>query len=616
MFLVMAVPPVAAAQEVLPPETAPELVVTASRIGTGAEVTAIGREAIEHRQPLSLLDVLGDASGVRAFSTGGIGGRSFVSIEGGEPNFTLILLDGIKLNNPTNSRGGAFDFTQIDPWLVESVEIARGSLSAVHGSDALSGVVNIRLREPTRRGQHLAAHAGVDSYGAFSAGAAGELGWGSGGMLLSASRFDSGEETEGSDLRRSQAVARISQSAAGYGLKLTGLYTHTDRSAFPEDSGGPLFAVNRARETAQADLWTLGFTARRTDASAPLRPELSLSWSDSDETTRTPRIAKGVLAGVPALTSRDRFSRLEAIGALGFGGPSFRSVAGVALLHERGRSDGLIDFGFFKAPAAFDRARTTASAFAETSLRPTGALTLELAGRYDRFGGGRDRMTGRAGVRLEPRAGLPAIFARGGTAYKLPSFYSLGHPLVGNPGLRPERSTHLEAGAEWKRGSGRLRVAWFRNDFRDLIDFDPIAFRIVNRDRVRASGVEAEGAVPLTRDVSLTAAATHLTLASATPLRGRPEWYGAGGITWRAAPSVEIGAHVSFNGWYYDSSIPTGLVRSSGSAEADITALIAVRRGMRLDLAIRNITGTRAGEAVGFPRPGRRVAASFKVDVF
>src|ERR1043165_9014346 len=81
------------------------IVVTATRLGTapGTSATAIPRPELESLQPVSLLDVPDGAPGVRPRSVGGIGGGSFLSVRGGEPNFTLVILEGLKLNNPTNS---------------------------------------------------------------------------------------------------------------------------------------------------------------------------------------------------------------------------------------------------------------------------------------------------------------------------------------------------------------------------------------------------------------------------------------------------------------------------------------------------------------------------------
>jgi vitamin B12 transporter len=82
----------AAAAPAPPPETGEPIVVTASRTAEGAVagVSAVDADEIARLQPASLVEALDDVAGVRAFSTGGIGGRSFLSIRGGEPNFTMV----------------------------------------------------------------------------------------------------------------------------------------------------------------------------------------------------------------------------------------------------------------------------------------------------------------------------------------------------------------------------------------------------------------------------------------------------------------------------------------------------------------------------------------------
>ncbi|PTS79728.1 hypothetical protein DBR17_11620, partial [Sphingomonas sp. HMWF008] len=188
--------------------TAAPIVVTASRTGAAAPTT-LSAESIARLQAPTLLDALNDIAGVRAVPANGVGGGSFVSIRGGEPNFTLVLIDGIRVNNATNSQGGAFDFTLIDPALVAAVEIERGPASAVHGSDALSGVINIRLRDPQRSATQIGGRAMLGSDGERGGNGTVAQGWGSGGLLLGAAAYDSGAADAGSDVQRGQGIARL-----------------------------------------------------------------------------------------------------------------------------------------------------------------------------------------------------------------------------------------------------------------------------------------------------------------------------------------------------------------------------------------------------------------------
>ncbi len=588
------------------------IVVTASRTEAApAGLSFVEAAEIERMQPASLIEALDEVAGVRAFSTGGAGGRSFLSIRGGEPNFTLVLLDGTRLNDPTNSRGGGFDFFMIDPALVERIEVARDPVSAVHGSDALAGAVNIRLRAPAAGEQRLTARAQAGSEGDAGLGAALEKGWRDGGLLAAGSWYDSGSLTAGSRLERRQGLAQLRHRFGGYEARLLGLYGRAARSAFPEDSGGPRLAVDRERERGDAGLAAVRLALRRTGG-ARIRPNLSLSWSRQEDRSVTPAIAPGVLQGTPALSADSLFTRFEAIADLGVGRGPLVATAGLALLRETGRSEATIDLGF-PVPAGFDFARTTRSAFAEASLRPGGGFGFNLAVRFDDVAGGGHRWTGRAAASWRPVSGGPTLFARAGEGYKLPSFYALAHPLIGNPALRPERSRNYEVGAELAGEAGDfVRVALFANRFRDLIDFDPATFATVNRDRVRAGGAELEGRWRPAASLSLAGALSWLDLDSPTPLRGRPRWQGSLRAAWQASAVLELNAAVRFNSAYFDSSIPTGPIRADGHGEADLGARWRVSKGFSLVAAVRNLTGERYEDAVGFPAPGRlvRVAAA------
>ncbi|HEX8062957.1 MAG TPA: TonB-dependent receptor [Allosphingosinicella sp.] len=598
--LLLATPAASAA-----PATA-DVVVTASRIeaAPAGGLSVVEAEDIERMQPASLLEALDEVAGVRAFSTGGAAGRSFLSIRGGEPNFTLVLLDGIRLNDPTNSRGGGFDFFMIDPALVERIEVARDSVSAVHGSDALAGAVNIRLRAPRAGESGMTARAQAGSEGDVELGAGFEAGWPGGGVLAAASWYDSGGLSEGSSLERRQALGKLAHRAGGFEARLLGLYAHSDRSAFPEDSGGPRLARVRERERGEAELAAFGVTVRR-DPAAAVRPNLSLSWSRQVDRSATPAIAPGVLDATPALAGDSRFTRFEAVADLGLGRGPLVATAGAAFLRESGRSDGTIDFGF-PLPVSFDLVRTTRSAFAEASLKPGRGFGFNLAARYDDVAGGGHRWTGRAAASWKPVRRGPTLFARVAEGYKLPSFYALAHPLIGNPALRPERSRNAEAGAELAWASGNfVRAALFSNVFRDLIDFDPATFTTVNRDRVRASGAEIEGRWRAAAGLSLGGALSRLDLDSPTPLRGRPRWQGSLRAAWQASEAIELNGAVRFNSDYFDSSIPTGPVRAHGHGEADLGARWTLSERFSLIAALRNLTGARFEDAVGFPAPGR-----------
>ena len=144
-------------------EPAP-VIVTGSRVATrledlAANVTVLDREYFDVEKPARLADVLRRVAGIHVDSVGGRGGTGSLYMRGADPNYTLVLVDGVRVNDPTNARGGSFDFSTLDIADVERVEIARGPYSAVYGGDALGGVINI----VTRRAPQERAHASLDA---------------------------------------------------------------------------------------------------------------------------------------------------------------------------------------------------------------------------------------------------------------------------------------------------------------------------------------------------------------------------------------------------------------------------------------------------------------------
>lgn len=144
----------AASQTPLPVATIEleEISVTANLTPTpaaavGSAVTIISREELERKQVRLVSDALRSVPGVSVGRTGGFGGLSQVRIRGGEANHTLVLIDGVEVNDPAG--GSEFNFAHLMVQDIERIEVLRGPQSALYGSDAMSGVVNI----VTRRGE-------------------------------------------------------------------------------------------------------------------------------------------------------------------------------------------------------------------------------------------------------------------------------------------------------------------------------------------------------------------------------------------------------------------------------------------------------------------------------
>jgi len=589
----------------------PAITILGSRIedSTVTATTTIEHEQVETFEDISLLDVLDATPGVRAISVGGVAGGSFLSIRGGEPNFTLVTVEGIKLNDPTNSRGGAFDLSLIDSDLVESLTVIRGPGSAIQGSDALSGMIDIRFAAPLREAFSLSGRGVVSTRGEAGGTASTSAGWKSGGFLAAAGAYESGSLDEGSDLKRRQGLVKLRQRAGTFEMKIFGLHAWASRDVFPEDSGGPLLAVNREREHGTTLLNAASLSIAR-DRSARLRPNLLLSFSRQEDDSHSPFIAPGELEGVPASENHSRFDRVEAVGSLAFDARIMSLSVGGAALREVGRSSGSLDFGL-PFPTNFRLDRTTRSAFAEGSLRPASGLLINVAGRADKIAGAGTSTTGRIAARWQVTPSGPVVFASAGEGYKQPSFFALGHPLIGNPDLKPEQSTNAEIGASVRFKKGEAQLTGFRQTFRNLVDFDAQSFRLVNRSRVTSSGAEFEFSWNPSRSLELAGSATYLHIDSSTRLRNRPHVSTAGRIRWSPLPRIAVSAQLKENSRFFDSSIPTGPLVTKGHVEADLAVRFDIGK-MSADLALGNLFDSHAEDAVGFPEAGRLLRISVR----
>ncbi|WP_336432663.1 TonB-dependent vitamin B12 receptor BtuB [Providencia rettgeri] len=126
-----------------------------------APVTVVTREDIDHWQSNTVIDVLRRLPGVDISQSGGMGQQSSLFIRGTESRHVLVLIDGVRLNQAGIS--GSSDMSQIPISLVQRIEYIRGARSAVYGSDAVGGVVNIITRRDND-GTTLNAGIGSHSY--------------------------------------------------------------------------------------------------------------------------------------------------------------------------------------------------------------------------------------------------------------------------------------------------------------------------------------------------------------------------------------------------------------------------------------------------------------------
>jgi outer membrane cobalamin receptor len=571
----------------------------------------ITREQIEAQQAPSVIELLRQVPGVHIDQTGARGSVSSVYTRGGDPNFTVVLIDGVKVNDPTNSRGGSFDFSTLNTEDIERIEIVRGPLSAVHGSDAMSGVINIITRQGTTTAtRHLELTGGRYEYWRAMAQAQGMVGVMD--YAVSGSYVDTGEPVEGSAFKNGTLYANIGVPPTdNMELRWLVRYATSDTAAFPDDSGGPQFAVLRQVERRDIQELTLGVTFTH----APLpwwEYQFQFGLYDRQEDIDSPGVAPGVRNpfGIPPSATNNDFERYEfTLRHLLQVVKGLQLALGAQAQFEAGRITGSLDFGGFPVPTSFSLTRDIWAPFFEVQVSVVPGLLLQGGVRVDVPEGFDTEVSPRFGASYAIAATGTTVRASWGEGFKLPSFFSLGHPIVGNADLQPETSQSVDAGITQALWGKRLTISvmYFSNEFTDLIDFDEVLNLLVNRSKVTTEGVEMSLSLAPVSYLNVLAHLTYLKSdikGTNEPLRNRPEWRGGFSIRWRPLTKLDVLLKALFVGEVQDSSIPTGDVTLDPYARVDLAVHWTVNSTLAVQLAVENLFDADYEEFVGFPAPG------------
>ena len=473
---------------------------------TGAPITVIDNQTLEALNKPDVLEALRLVPGAQIVQTGQRGGPTSMFVRGGNANFNKILIDGIAANDI----GGAFDFGDVATTGVERLEVLRQSNSVLYGSDALSGVVSITTRRGRTRvpqvdfsidgGNFNTLHDALSIGGAvrrFD-------------YFSEYSYFNTDNSTPNSGLKRGTYAGRFGV-ALGRGTDLSGTVRWIDSKA-GSPNGFDLYGIaddstskNRSSyasitaESQVTDRWLTTLRYGHTDFT-------------SNYTNPTPTgtpfdpfgFGANYLGRNVTLTGANGYS-VTGQAILDFGGayPSVfrsrtrrRALSGDTTYHVGSNFDisggGRFEReeGFSDPDADADAARNNGGAFVEargTLLQRTyvtAGVGVEHNEAFD------NAVTPRLSIATYLRnpsstsaLGDTKISFNAGRGIKAPSVYQEQNSLFtlvqgtaaasGAAQIGPERGTNIDIGLEqgfWY-GRARVRTAYYRNEFNDLIEF-------------------------------------------------------------------------------------------------------------------------------------------------
>jgi vitamin B12 transporter len=545
-----------AASPALAATTIPEIVVTPNYTPTpigqvGSTVTVISRDAIARSSATTVAQLLRTVPGVAVIESGGPGGSAEVRLRGGETGHTVVLIDGVRVNDPASARGD-FDFTLLSTSDIDHIEVLRGPQSAIYGSDAMGGVVNIVTRKQTEKSS-LTATVEAGSYGTFNQRAAGGMRAGDFALRFSGShdhatgfsRRGNRDSDEPDGLDRLSGTGRLTYApAGGVRIDIGGTATH-ELSDY--DSTSNPNAPNTADRT------ELSGYAKATlpEWNGWLTQSFQAFASSSQRVNREP----GGTLPLSTFASANVGAEYQAIADLQRAG----TLTGGLRIETEHASNAATGSGF----SGFDSQRTYYAGYLQHAVTLGDALHLTFAGRYDGEIGGEGFLTGRATAAYEIPDWGTTLRASIGTGAKRPTAYQIGNNLfaaVGYPAaktnLQPERSFGVDAGIDQTLFGGLVHVSatGFYNEFRNLLTFvtPPTNGYYDNIDRAEAHGLELSFDAQVWPDL-LTVNTTYTwmpsrNLITGAPLPRRPEHSASVTVTWTPEPDWEVAFTGTFVG--------------------------------------------------------------------
>jgi vitamin B12 transporter len=554
-------------------------------------------------------DLLQDLPGVAVSRSGGPGAQTQVRIRGAEGNHLLVLIDGIEVNDP--AAADEFSFEHLTTWDVERIELVRGPQSALWGSDAIAGVLNVVTRTGNQplRGD-LLAEGGSASTTNLGARVGGTLGRLSGDLLVS------GYETDGENISLSGGEEDGYRNASGM-LKVN--FQATDTLSFSL-LGRLADATNEFDDTVSTGIPTdadlesdvsLGYMragARLGLMGNRWQHSLSGSFSDTQREnfcsgSRTDE-QQGERTGVYYQTSYDLTSSPG----------EYRIV--MAVDHER---EEFTQRYFSFEGADQSRSRETTGYVAELVVRPLDELDLSLSLRRDDNSDFEDKTSFRLAGSYQLRPLSARLHGSYGTGMKQPTFTELfgffPDFFVGNPNLKPEESEAWDIGIQRSFFADRVTadITYFSARLTDEIQ-DLFTTVVNSPGTSRRKGIELELAAPLTESLSGSMSYTYTD--SREPdsagddrqeLR-RPRHMAAANLNytfWQNRANLNL--NVSYTGEQRDldfSGFPASIVQLDDYVLVNVTASYALSDMVSLQARAENLFDEDYQNVFGFRNPG------------
>ncbi len=497
-------------------ENVGQIIVTGTRLEnttetTGSSVSVLSEQDLEDGIYRNATEAIQQVPGVDVVQSGGQGGNAGVFLRGGNSEFTLVMLDGIELNNPA-STNRSFNISNLTLENIERIEVVRGPQSTIYGSDAMGGVINL-VSKKAQEGVHTSLSSQAGSYNSFTQ--VGNVSYGSKqfdvstgitqqnvGGISAASAGDGNTEHDGYD---NTSLSNRMRLAPTEDLELTSTTRYTNsRTDF--DNYGGIGGDDPNRDIRNDEFFTRGDISAKflertlTPAAYIAYTRHHLADNNSPDAVSSDLLDSSFGGNILTVGSRATWEPTKYLS----------SVLGWETQGERADSQ----YHSVSAYGPYDSnmdgvGQRTDSIYYETQGSYEKRYTLEAGVRRDNVStfGGATTFKVAPSVRFDSGTKLRSSV---GTGFKAPSLVEL-YSSYGNPDLKAQRSVGWDVGVDQDIIKDRLSgsLTYFHNYYDDLITFNPSTFVLENVDRSHTQGVEVASNVELSEQLSARLAYTY-----------------------------------------------------------------------------------------------------------
>jgi len=604
--------------------------ITANRLKTdpkrvASSTTIVDSATIEKSGAVFVADLLRTVPGLDIVRNGGAGTKTSIFIRGAKSDHVLVLVDGIKINDPM-AAGRGIDLGALTTENVERIEIVRGPQSTLHGSDAIGGVINII----TKRGQgkptfFVSAEAGSHRMHREQAGVSGSTEDSKLDYSLHISRTATHSESAAAkwhgnserDHFRSLAMSARLGLAASENLDLE-IYVRRGMSRAEIDNSGG-HGGDDPNNVARTQWWQARLAGTLTTCDDKWEQILGVSFTDKRRSYDNGPDAAHPSSSVDSqfdsklvkfdwqhnifLVDRDSYTNTLSVGIeteKEYGSSSYTSYS---------------QWGPYSTSFAERTARNTA-VYLQDRIEINKSFFATIGVRRDDH----ENFGSHTTWRIAPMYVVPStqtrIRATYGTGYKSPSLYQL-YSDSGNPDLKPEQSKSWDAGVEQPFWDGKATVSatYFHTRFSNLIDWvmtnpDFFTGEYYNTARARSRGVELTAEVTPITNLHLRAAYTRThteDAATGKPLPRRPRNKATFGADYRFHKNkANVGAELNYVGHREDVQYP-GQIDVGSYALLNLVAGYDLNDKVRLFMRIDNLLDKRHEPSVGYGGPSRGI---------